>query len=96
MQQNSPNQPYIGRDHHPYAFTALLAGGGIRGGQTYGKTDDIGYYITEDAVDVRDLQALILRQVGLDPWKLHYTYQGLQQRLIGVEGKAKIPTRLIG
>ena len=96
MQQNSPNQPFIGRDHHPYAFTALLAGGGIKGGQTYGKTDDIGYYIAEDAVDIRDLQALILRQVGLDPWKLHYNYQGLQQRLIGVEGKAKIPTRLIG
>ena len=48
MAQNSPSQPFIGRDHHPYAFTVLLAGGGIKGGQTFGRTDDIGYYVTEN------------------------------------------------
>ena len=95
MAQNSKSQPFVGRDHHPYAFSMLLAGGGIRGGQTYGRTDDIGYYIAEDAVDVRDLQALILHLLGLDAWKLTYAYQGLDQRLIGVEGKAKLPKRLI-
>ena len=96
MAQNSPSQPFVGRDHHPYAFTMLLAGGGIKGGQTYGKTDDIGYYITENPMTVRDLQALILGQLGLDPWNLTYAWQGLDQRLIGVEGKATVPRELVG
>jgi Protein of unknown function (DUF1501) len=95
MQQNSKTQPFIGRDHHPYAFTMLLAGGGIKGGQTFGQTDDIGYYITADPVDVRDLQATVLHLLGLDPWSLIYKDQGLPQRLIGVEGKAKIHKKLL-
>ncbi|MHC5540351.1 DUF1501 domain-containing protein, partial [Singulisphaera rosea] len=95
QQNNAPNQPYIGRDHHPYAFTMMLAGGGIKGGQTYGQTDEIGYYITENPMDVRDLQATILHLLGLDPWKLTYSYQGLEQRLIGVEGKAKLHQALL-
>jgi hypothetical protein len=95
MAQNRPSQPFVGRDHHPYAFTVLLAGGGIKGGQTFGRTDDIGYYVTENPMDVRDLQALVLHLLGLDPWKLSYLYQGLQQRLICVEGKAKIHKQLI-
>lgn len=95
MQQNSPNQPFIGRDHHPYAFTMLFAGGGIKGGQSYGTTDDIGYYIGENPVDVRDIQAMLLHLLGLDPWKLTYPFQGLDQRLIGVEGKAVIPKALL-
>lgn len=95
MAQNSPKQPFVGRDHHPYAFTMLMAGGGVRGGQTYGQTDDIGYYITENPMTVRDLQAVILGQLGLDPWKLTYPWQGLDQRLIGVEGIAKAPPELV-
>lgn len=95
QQNNAPNQPYIGRDHHPYAFTMMLAGGGIKGGQVYGSTDEIGYYIAENPVDVRDLQATILHLLGLDPWKLTYSYQGLDQRLIGVEGKAKLHQALL-
>jgi hypothetical protein len=95
MAQNSPSQPFVGRDHHPYAFSLLLAGGGIKGGQTFGRTDDIGYYVAEDPMDVRDLQALVLQLLGLDAWKLSYAYQGLQQRLIGVEGKAKIHKQLL-
>ncbi len=95
QQNNAPKQPYIGRDHHPYAFTMMLAGGGIKGGQVYGSTDDIGYYIAEDPVDVRDLQATILHLLGLDPWKLTYAFQGLDQRLIGVEGKAQLHKRLL-
>ena len=95
MAQNSPSQPFVGRDHHPYAFTVLLAGGGIQGGQTFGRTDDIGYYVTENPMDVRDLQALVLHLLGLDPWKLTYAYQGLQQRLIGVEGKATVHKALL-
>ncbi|MDR3635253.1 MAG: DUF1501 domain-containing protein [Isosphaeraceae bacterium] len=95
QQNNAPNQPYIGRDHHPYAFTMMLAGGGIKGGQVFGQTDDIGYYIAENPVDVRDLQATILHLLGLDPWKLTYSYQGLEQRLIGVEGRAKLHQALL-
>jgi len=95
MAQNSPSQPFVGRDHHPYAFTVLLAGGGIKGGQTFGQTDDIGYYVTENPTDVRDLQALVLHLLGLDPWRLTFANQGLQQRLIGVEGKAKIHKQLL-
>ena len=89
-QNNNPNAPYIGRDHHPFAFTMMMAGGGIKGGQTYGETDDIGYYVTENPVDVREIQATILHLLGLDPWSLTYPYQGLDQRLIGVEGKAML------
>jgi len=95
QQNNAPNQPFIGRDHHPHAFTMMLAGGGIKGGQTYGKTDDIGYYITENPMDVRDLQATILHLLGLDPFKLTYNFQGLDQRLIGAEGKAKLHPALL-
>jgi hypothetical protein len=95
QQNNAPKQPFLGRDHHPFAFAMMLAGGGIKGGQTYGRTDDIGYYITENPTDVRDLQALILHLLGLDPWKLTYPYQGLNQRLIGAEGHAVIPEALI-
>lgn len=96
MQQNNRlDQPFIGRDHHPYAYTMLLAGGGIRGGQTYGATDEIGYYITENPFDVRDLQATILHLLGLDPFKLRYPFQGLEQRLIGAEGKAKLHPQLL-
>ena len=95
MAQNSPNQKFPGRDHHPYAFSMMMAGGGIKGGQTIGKTDDIGYYAVEQPLDVRDVQATILQLLGLDPWKMHYSYQGLEQRLIGVEGKATIPKGLI-
>ena len=95
QQNNNPSAPFIGRDHHPYAFTMMLAGGGIKGGQVYGETDDLGYYITADPMSIRDLQALILTQLGLDPWKLRYNFQGLAQRLIGVEGKAKVPKKLL-
>jgi hypothetical protein len=95
MAQNSPNQKFPGRDHHPYAFTMMMAGAGIKGGQTIGKTDEIGYYAVENPIDIRDIQATVLNQLGLDPWNLKFSYQGLEQRLIGVEGKAKIPPGLI-
>jgi uncharacterized protein (DUF1501 family) len=94
-QNNNPKAPYIGRDHHPYAFTMMMAGGGIKGGQTFGETDDIGYYVAENPVDVRDIQATILHLLGIDPWSLVYPYQGLDQRLIGVEGKAKLHKALL-
>jgi len=91
QQNNAPNQPYIGRDHHPYAFTMMLAGGGIKGGQTYGQTDDIGYYITENPMDIRDLQATILRCLGIDHTRLTYKFQGRNFRLTDVAGEVATP-----
>jgi len=88
--------PYIGRDHHPYAYTMMLAGGGIKRGFNYGETDDIGYYITKDKVSPRDLQATILNQIGLDPYKLHYPYQGLNQRLIGPTDEGRVIKEWLG
>jgi hypothetical protein len=57
---------------------------------TYGATDELGYFITEGKVGVHDLQATILHLLGLDAWKLAYAYQGLNQRLIGPEGDARV------
>lgn len=86
MMQNNVNSVlkpgYYGRDHHPHAFTMWMAGAGIKPG-AYGETDDIGYYIGEDPVGIRDLQATILHLLGLDPHRFHFSYQGLNQRLIG-------------
>lgn len=93
MMQNNVNKDlkkgFIGRDHHPHAFTMWMAGGGIRGG-AYGQTDDIGYYIAENPVSVRDLQATILHQLGIDPHKFNFPYQGLQQRLIGPTEEGRV------
>jgi hypothetical protein len=74
---------FLGRDHHPHAFSIFMAGGGIKRGFSYGQTDELGYRIVENKVHVHDLQATILHQLGLDPHKFHYPYQGLNQRLIG-------------
>ncbi len=86
MMQNNVNSVlkpgYYGRDHHPHAFTMWMAGAGIKPG-AYGETDDIGYYIGENPVGIHDLQATILHLLGLDPHRFHFSYQGLNQRLIG-------------
>ena len=74
-----------GRDHNPHAFTAWLAGGGIKGGVHYGETDDIGFKAVVDKVGVGDLHATILAALGLDHEKLTFKFQGLDQRLTGVE-----------
>ena len=74
----------LGRDHHPQAFTMWLAGGGIRGGITLGKTDDLGFHIVDDPVHVHDLQATILHLLGLDHKRLTYKYQGRDFRLTDV------------
>lgn len=75
-----------GRDHHPNAFTSWLAGGGIRGGQTIGKTDDLGYHVSEDPVHVHDLQATLLRLLGIDHTRLTFRHQGRPFRLTDVDG----------
>ena len=75
-----------GRDHHPNAFTMWLAGGGIRGGITYGETDELGFHVARDEVHVHDLQATILHCLGLDHERLTFRYQGRDFRLTDVHG----------
>lgn len=77
---------FLGRDHHPRAFTMWVAGGGFKPGITFGKTDDLGYNIAEDPVDVHDLHATILNQMGMDHTKLTYRFQGRDFRLTDVAG----------
>ena len=76
-----------GRDHHPHAFTMWMAGGGVRGGMTYGSTDEFGYYVTENKVTMHDLHATILNQLGLDHEQLTYRYAGRDFRLTDVSGR---------
>lgn len=75
-----------GRDHHPDAFTMWFAGGGIKGGQTIGETDDLGYHITQDPIHIHDLQATILHLLGINHKALTYRYQGRDFRLTDVGG----------
>ena len=75
-----------GRDHHPLAYSMWMAGGGIKGGQVVGKTDDLGFNIVEDKVHVHDLQATLMQCLGFDHTKLTYHYMGRDFRLTDVEG----------
>ncbi len=77
---------FVGRDHHPRAFTMWLAGGGIKPGVTLGRTDDFGYDIVQDPVQVHDLHATVLHLMGLDHTRLTYRFQGREFRLTDVEG----------
>jgi len=74
-----------GRDHHIRGFSMWMAGGGVRGGVTYGETDDLGYNATVDRVHVRDLHATMLHLLGIDHRRLSLKWQGLDMRLTGVE-----------
>ena len=74
-----------GRDHHPRCFTMWMAGAGIKAGIVYGETDDFSYNIVKDPVHVRDFQATILNQFGIDHERFSYRYQGLDVKLTGVE-----------
>ncbi|MFO0903023.1 MAG: DUF1501 domain-containing protein [Pirellulales bacterium] len=76
-----------GRDHHPTAFTAWMAGGGMKSGLTYGETDDIGWSIARDPVHINDFHATILHQFGLNHLQLTHRHQGLDARLTGVGGR---------
>ncbi len=74
-----------GRDHHPRCFTMWMAGGGSKGGTIHGETDDFSYNIVKDPVHVRDFHASVLHLLGYDHKRFSYKYQGLDQRLTGVE-----------
>lgn len=79
-----------GRDHNAYGFTMWLAGGGIKGGISYGKTDELGAAAVENRLHVKRIHATILHQMGLDPNRLAYFYGGLDQKLVGPEGAQPI------
>ncbi len=79
------NQP--GRDHNPHANTFWMAGGGVKGGVSYGETDEVGYRAAVDRVHVNDLHATILQLLGLDHTKLTYLFSGRQFRLTDVGGE---------
>ena len=84
-----------GRDHNPYGFTVWMAGGGVRGGQVVGATDEIGLNAVEDRVHVHDLHATILTLLGLDHVQLTYPFQGRDFRLTDVGGQNNLASRLV-
>ena len=83
--QGKLTQTDYGRDHHPRCFSLWLAGGGVKGGLVHGETDEFSYNVVKNPVHVRDLQATLLHQFGIDHEKFTYKYQGLDQKLTGVE-----------
>ena len=85
--------PNTGRDHHPFAFSIWMAGGGIRGGQVIGETDEIGWNVTRDPIHVHDLHATILHLFGLDHTRLVHRFQGRDFRLTDVAGN--VVTKLL-
>lgn len=89
--QGKLTKTVYGRDHHPRCFTIWLAGGGIKGGMTYGSTDDFSYNVAENPVHIHDLQATILHLMGMDHTKLTYRYQGRDFRLTDVHGDVVTP-----
>jgi len=83
--RNGQEMKYVGRDHNPGAFTIWLAGGGVKPGITHGQTDEMGYEIVKDPVEIRDLHATMLYLLGFDHHKLNYSFQGLEQKLTSVK-----------
>ncbi len=92
--QGGLSKDNYGRDHHPRCFSMWMAGGGTKGGTVYGETDDFSYNITKDPVSVHDFHATVLKLLGIDHEKFTYKYQGLDQKLTGVE-HAKVIKELI-
>ncbi|HTI69760.1 MAG TPA: DUF1501 domain-containing protein [Candidatus Limnocylindria bacterium] len=86
MNEERNGSKLLGRDHHPHAFSLWMAGGGIKRGIAYGKTDELGYHVAENPVHVHDLQATILHCLGLDHTRLTYRFQGRDYRLTDVHG----------
>jgi uncharacterized protein (DUF1501 family) len=84
--RNPAEADNAGRDHHPVAFSMWMAGGGIKPGQTVGKTDDLCFHIDEDPIHIHDLQATLLHCMGLEHTRLTYNYMGRDFRLTDVSG----------
>ena len=86
MNEARNNSKFLGRDHHPRAFSMWMAGGGIKPGITLGETDELGYNPAVDPVDVHDLHATLLNRMGVDHTRLTYRFQGRDFRLTDVSG----------
>ncbi len=96
MMEARGGSTFLGRDHHPKAFTMLFAGGGMKPGMVYGETDEFGYFVTKNEMTVRDLQATILHLLG--PRRPHADVSlswVSTSGLIGPEGKARVHHELI-
>ena len=91
LQGDLNNRPRWGRDHHPYAFTIWMAGGGVKPGFSYGQTDEFGMNVVDEKVHVHDLQATLLHLLGIDHEKLTYRFQGRYYRLTDVHGSVVRP-----
>jgi hypothetical protein len=91
MNEERDGSKFLGRDHHPHCFTIWLAGGGIRPGITYGATDELGYFISENPVEVHDLHATLLHLLGLDHERFTYRSEGRDYRLTDVAGLVLTP-----
>ncbi len=84
-QGDTKNRQVYGRDHHPRCFTTWMAGGGVKGGTSYGETDEFCYNVAHNPVHIRDLLATMLHQLGINHSRLTFPHQGLDQKLTGVE-----------
>ena len=92
--QGGLSQENYGRDHHPRCFSMWMAGGGAKGGAIYGETDEFSYNIVKDPIHIRDFHATVLKMLGFDHERLTYRFQGLDQKLTGVEPARVIPELL--
>ncbi|MCA1596354.1 MAG: DUF1501 domain-containing protein, partial [Chloroflexi bacterium] len=86
MNEGRDGSKFLGRDHHPHAFTVWMAGAGVKTGQVIGQTDELGYNVVEDGVHVHDLHATILHLMGIEHTRLTYKFQGRNFRLTDVYG----------
>ena len=84
-----------GRDHHIKGFSMWMAGGGVKGGISYGNTDEFGYNAVEDVVHPKDFHATMLHQLGINPDRFTYKFQGLDFRLVGVEEPAHVMKKIL-
>lgn len=93
--QGGLSRQNYGRDHHPRCFTMWMAGGGIKPGTIYGETDDFSYNVIQDPMPLRDFHATILHLLGYEHNRFTYRYQGLDQRLTGVEHPARVVDEIL-
>jgi hypothetical protein len=91
LQGSIEDRKVWGRDHHPYAFTIWMAGGGIKPGTSYGESDEFGHNVAQDGVHVHDFQATLLHLLGIDHERLTFKFQGRRFRLTDVHGKVVRP-----
>jgi uncharacterized protein (DUF1501 family) len=87
VELNDKGEQKYGRDHNPYGFSALLAGGGVKGGTVYGATDEFGFAAVENVTHVHDLHATVLHLLGFNHEQFTYRYAGRDFRLTDVYGK---------